>query len=84
MIYSCLFIPNCTRNHVITFTYSVITGECWAGHKSKNNYMSLGEADPDMCLGDDYKNCGKFDRFCAGKLWANMVYEIGKLCYCPA
>ncbi|KAJ7390458.1 hypothetical protein OS493_025159 [Desmophyllum pertusum] len=51
-------------------------GECWAGHKSTNNYMSLGEADPDMCLGDDYKNCGKFDRFCAGKLWANMVYEI--------
>ena len=21
-IYSCLFIPNCTRNHVITYTYT--------------------------------------------------------------
>lgn len=51
-------------------------GECWAGHKSSNDYMSLGRAEADKCLGDDYKPCGAFDRFCVGKQWSNMVYEI--------
>ncbi|XP_078346505.1 uncharacterized protein LOC144631811 [Oculina patagonica] len=50
--------------------------ECWAGHKSKNHYRSLGRAFPAQCLGDDYKPCGAFDRYCVGKTWTNMVYEI--------
>lgn len=57
---------------------SCIEGECWAGHKSNNDYMSLGRAEADKCLGDDYKPCGAFDRFCVGKQWSNMVYEIGE------
>ena len=28
-IYSCLFIPNCTRNHVITYTNMVATVTSW-------------------------------------------------------
>lgn len=62
-----------------SIVYSVIPGECWAGHTSKNNYMSLGKAAPDTCLGDDYKPCGAFDRYCMGKQWTNMVYKIAKL-----
>ena len=58
--------------------YSVNIGECLAGHKSKNRYMSLGKADSGMCLGDDYKPCGDFDRYCVGTELTNMVYEIGK------
>lgn len=59
--------------------YSLITGECWAGHRSKNRFRSLGKAQPDECLGDDFKPCGAFDRYCVGKKWTNMVYEIGEL-----
>ena len=28
-IYSCLLIPNCTRNHVITFTNSLLSADDW-------------------------------------------------------
>ena len=32
----------------------------------------------DTCVGDLYKRCGKFDRYCVGEKWTNMVYRIGE------
>ncbi|KAM7448396.1 hypothetical protein ABFA07_003559 [Porites harrisoni] len=51
-------------------------GECWAGHKSAHNYRALGKANIDECIGDDYQPCGAYDRYCMGKTFTNMVYEL--------
>ena len=64
---------------MFNFFFRETKGECWAGHKSKHRYSALGNADPSNCIGDDYKPCGKFDRYCMGRLYTNMVYELGEL-----
>ena len=56
---------------------SLQLGECWAGYSNQHNYKKHGE-DMKGCLQDSYEECKKGTRFCMGKRWRNMVYQIGK------
>lgn len=50
-------------------------GECWAGKSSLHNYKKYGE-DKKGCIEDNFQTCTKISRYCAGKQWRNMVYQI--------
>lgn len=50
-------------------------GECWAGHSGKNNYLQYGE-DMKGCIEDSFLTCTPYSRYCVGKQWRNMVYQI--------
>lgn len=50
-------------------------GECWAGHSGKNNYLKYGE-DIKGCIEDSFLTCTPYSRYCVGKQWRNMVYQI--------
>ena len=52
-------------------------GECWAGNSGTHNYKILGE-DYAGCVQDDYQLCWSGTRYCVGKNWRNMVYQIGR------
>ncbi|KAL9976290.1 hypothetical protein ACROYT_G013573 [Oculina patagonica] len=52
-------------------------GECWAGHSGVHNYAKHGADDKKGCIQDDYLPCKtKTSRYCMGKRWRNMVYQI--------
>lgn len=80
--YEACYHQNHHEHHSIfdhQYQISFSAGECWAGHKSTHNYRALGKANIGECIGDDYQPCGAYDRYCMGKTFTNMVYELGKL-----
>ena len=52
------------------------TGECWAGHSGQHDYTLYG-LDYDGCIEDDYQPCTANSRYCVGKHFSNMVFQIG-------
>lgn len=50
-------------------------GECWAGHSGIHNYSQYG-LDYSGCIEDDYQLCTKNSRYCVGKHFRNMVFQI--------
>lgn len=52
------------------------TGECWAGHSGQHDHTQYG-LDYDGCIEDDYQPCTANSRYCVGKHFSNMVFQIG-------
>ena len=80
--YGACYHQNYHEHHSIfdhQYQISFSAGECWAGHKLTHNYRALGKGNIGECIGDDYQPCGAYDRYCMGKTFTNMVYELGKL-----
>lgn len=50
-------------------------GECWAGHSGQHDHTQYG-LDYDGCIEDDYQPCTANSRYCVGKHFSNMVFQI--------
>ena len=64
----------------MTSVIDLTTGECWAGHSGQHDYTLYG-LDYDGCIEDDYQPCTANSRYCVGKHFSNMVFQIGMF-YC--
>ncbi|KAJ7340116.1 hypothetical protein OS493_002842 [Desmophyllum pertusum] len=56
-------------------TFSVqYYGECWSGSHSELTYAKIGLSE--NCQDRCFEKCKPFERFCAGKNYANAVYRL--------
>lgn len=49
-------------------------GECWSGVQSEKTYGNIGVST--NCLDKCYESCKPYEKFCAGKQFANAVYRL--------